>query len=203
MDKKNSIFEKTYDYYKAQMAAIDLSSVGEVLGVETEGEKTIIPLFNKPFYVSRHGITDSSGVRPSFESCVVLFKYLIHPKGVPPENREWKAYRDFKDSGPLLSFFRSDAEDPIARYFSGRIEELKSTCIGLSGNPIDMGDSYNVAFELRALPMVPVLLLFNDRDEEFPSDCSVLFRGDADYFLDAECLAILGSLLFKYLLSYS
>ena len=47
----------------------------------------------------------------------------------------------------------------------------------------------------RALPRVPLLLLFNDADEEFPAEARILFRANAERILDMECLAILGWLL--------
>jgi hypothetical protein len=53
--------------------------------------------------------------------------------------------------------------------------------------------------QFNALPRVPVLLLFNDADDEFPAHCSLLFEGRAEKYLDAECLAILGMLLSVYL----
>ena len=51
------------------------------------------------------------------------------------------------------------------------------------------------------LPRIPLLLLFNDADEDFPAHCSVLFEKRADTFLDAECLAIAGRLLFNKLIA--
>ena len=53
--------------------------------------------------------------------------------------------------------------------------------------------------KLHPLPKVPVLLLFNDADDEFPADCKVLFERRAEHYLDMECLAILGNILADYL----
>jgi hypothetical protein len=53
--------------------------------------------------------------------------------------------------------------------------------------------------QFNALPKIPVLLLFNDADEEFPAQCAVLFERRAENFLDMECLAMVGMLLFEYL----
>ena len=50
-------------------------------------------------------------------------------------------------------------------------------------------------------PKMPVLLLFNDADREFPAQCAVLFERRAENFLDMECLAMVGMLLFEYLKS--
>jgi len=45
------------------------------------------------------------------------------------------------------------------------------------------------------LPRVPVVLNFNDTDDLFPANCSVLYRASAELFLDMECLAMTGTLL--------
>ena len=50
-----------------------------------------------------------------------------------------------------------------------------------------------------ALPKIPMLLLFNDKDDEFPAQCSVLFENRAQKFLDMECLAMVGMHFFEYL----
>jgi hypothetical protein len=43
------------------------------------------------------------------------------------------------------------------------------------------------------------LILFNDADEEFPAQCMVLFERRAENYLDMECLAMVGMLLFEQL----
>ena len=53
--------------------------------------------------------------------------------------------------------------------------------------------------QIDALPRIPLLLLFNDRDEEFPAQCSVLFEKRTEAYLDMECVAMVGMLLCEYL----
>jgi hypothetical protein len=56
-----------------------------------------------------------------------------------------------------------------------------------------------IIFQADSIPKVPLLLLYNDADDEFPAHCSILFERRAEKYLDAECLAILGMLLSVYL----
>ncbi len=49
------------------------------------------------------------------------------------------------------------------------------------------------------LPKVPILLLFNDTDEEFSAQCLLLFERRAEKYLDMESMAILARLLTDYL----
>jgi hypothetical protein len=53
--------------------------------------------------------------------------------------------------------------------------------------------------QFTALPQIPVSMLFKDADEEFVARCAVLFERRAENYLDMECLAMVGMLLFEYL----
>jgi hypothetical protein len=53
--------------------------------------------------------------------------------------------------------------------------------------------------QFNALPQVPLVMLFNDADDEFSATCSVLFQRRAENYLDPECLAMLGRCLFTHL----
>ena len=52
-----------------------------------------------------------------------------------------------------------------------------------------------LSYVFKALPQIPVYLLFNDRDEEFPADATILFERKTGDFLDMECVAMIGILL--------
>ena len=145
-------------------------------------------------------ISDHSGKKPSFDICIILCKYIL----LCPENllnqTGWVSYRDFKDSGPLTTYFSNDVERAIAGHFSGKTNEMKKACRLLGGQAPEIEVSYDLAMKFDVLPRIPLLLLFNDADEGFPAHCSVLFEKRADTFLDAECLAIAGRLLFSKLI---
>jgi len=194
-----TIYEMTYRNYLAQIEGLDLASVGEKLGCDVERNEVLIPLFGKPHRVSEKGILDPSGKQPSFDQCVILCKYLLLCPDVPPKDHEWVSYRGLKDSGPLTKYFANDVERAIAEYFKGRGGALAEASEALGGYPPAIEASYDLSVQFDALPRVPVVILYNDADDEFPAKCSVLFENRAEHYLDAECLAMLGRLLFTYL----
>jgi hypothetical protein len=199
MTSKNSVFEKTYKYYIAQVAEIDFKPIEQKLGVHAEGNDVTISLFGKPHKVSKNGITNPEGKRPSLDICVILCKYLLLCPDVYPREKEWVSFRDLKNSGPLTSYFANDVERAIAVCFAGRLDDLKEASKLLGGYPPDIEVAYDLAMQFDALPRVPVMLLFNDADDEFPAKSSVLFERRAEKYLDAECLAMVGRLLFTSL----
>ncbi|WP_300457074.1 DUF3786 domain-containing protein [Desulfobacula sp.] len=198
--KQAPIFDEIYEQYLADVSAIDLNLVSNRLGITVDGNKTIIPFYGIPHRVSSTGVMDAQGKRPIHGISVILCKYLLLcPKQEPPTTSEWVKYHSFQDAAPFAGGFRNTAELPISKTFSGKLEDLKGACLALGGQPGDAPFSCDLAIKFSALPKVKLLLLFNDQDEEFPADCSILFEKHADAYLDMECLAMLGMVLAVWL----
>jgi Domain of unknown function (DUF3786) len=199
MSEPSTVFEETYAKYLTQISALDLENVAARIGGVFDGGKIEVKLFSRTYRVSGEGIADPEGRRPTFDQCVILSKYLILAPGYPPTQSEWVNYRGLKDAGPLTTFFSNGIEGAIAGEFAGRAATLRQAGLKLEGFAPEMDAAYDVALQFAALPKVPMVMLLNDADDEFPSQCSVLFERRAEAYLDAECLAMLGSLLFTLL----
>ena len=195
----SSVFKETYHNYLKQIAQLDFKKMADRLGAEWTDNELMIPFFGKPHRISAGGIFEPSGSRPDFSVCVVLFKYLLLCPDHDPVENDWVSFRDFKDAAPFAGAFVNTTEAPLARNFSGRLADLETAGRKISGHPPAASFSYDLCMQFKALPRVPVLLLFNDADEEFAARCAVLFERRAGSYLDPECLAMLGMLLFEYL----
>jgi hypothetical protein len=194
--EKAPIFEKVYRDYLAQVAALDLSGKTDQLGIRIEGNNTFVPLFFREYCINHDGIIDDDGKQPLHAISVLLCRYLILcPEYEPKEGREWVSYKDFVDATPFVSGFVNNTEKAIAKHFSGKVRALENACIKLGGIHVKDGLSYSLSIQISCLPKIPLYLLFNDADEEFPAECRVLFERRAEKFLDMECLAIAGWLL--------
>lgn len=199
MVTESTAFEKTYNDYIAQVTKIDFQTIEQKLGVRSKSEVVVIPLLGKPYRVSEKGITGPSGKRPFLNICVILSKYLLLCPKNTPKDKDWVSFRDLKDSGPLTSYFANDVERPIAKHFSKRVNDLMSASKKLGGYPPDVEFPYDLTMQFDLLPKIPVLMLYNDADAEFPAKCSALFERCAESYLDAECLAMAGNFLFTSL----
>jgi hypothetical protein len=231
MTEKSAVFEKNYAYYLNQIAGLDLQSKAEKLGVNVgqasclprkqdacdtasdlqsqaeklegrvESDALIIPLFQTPYIVSGKGIADPFGNRPGYSVCILLFKYVLMCPDHVPEQSDWFSYRNFKDAGPLIGYFSKETETAVSDHFSGRIEDLKHAGDMLGGGPANIQAPFQFIRQFNAFPKVPMLMLFDDADEEFPARCSVLFENRVEKYLDMESVAILGHLFARLLIA--
>ena len=193
-------FEETYQNYLAQLAGIDFPSKAEMLGIGQKDGEALIPLLGTIYQVSPKGVFDPLGKEPTHAVRVVLCRYLLLSPVTNPIGEEWVSYKDFKDAAPFVGGFGNNTEKALVKNFSNRLYDLKEACQNLEGRPIDLELSYQIAFRFDVLPKIPILLLFNDEDEEFPAQGSLLFQKKASAFLDMECLAILGWFLIDALI---
>ena len=194
--KKSPVFKETAQYYLRQLERLPLEALASRLGLEEVRDgKGAIRILGRLFHLEPGRFTGPDGLPAPFEALVVVSRYLLGAPQTAPADEAWTAYRDFPDAAPLVSYFRSNAEAPVAKTFAGRIDELAARCARLGGQPLDRGLPYDLALKIDALPRVPIFLLFNDADEEFGAECRLLFERRAAAYLDMESTAILGVML--------
>jgi hypothetical protein len=197
--QKAPVFDQIYQDYLRRLGQIDLHTKASTIGTEMEEDSILIPLFGQSYKVSPKGILDPSGKEPIHSIKVVLCQYLLHMPASQTGEEDWVSYKDFKDATPFVGGFQNNTEKAIAKNFAGRLEALRRACLHLGGKDPNLNWGYQLSMKFDPLPHVPILLLFNDADEEFPPQCLLLFERRAETYLDMESMAILAWLLTDYL----
>jgi hypothetical protein len=192
MAETSPVFKETYAHYLEKIGSIDLSTTAAMLGGEPLAEGLRIPFFGQQTLVTRSGVSDEQGRRARFDACIVLFKYILMCPPSPPAIGEWTAYRDFRDAAPLVHYFAANAENAVAKTFTGKIDALRQAAESIGGRKPAETFNYDLALSFDALPRVPMLMLFNDAEAGFAARCSILFRRSIASYLDMECVGILG-----------
>jgi hypothetical protein len=189
------VFEETYQHYLAEIGRLDYLAKAELLNVDRQEDSLIVPLYSRQYRVCSGGITDMSGASVIPAIRIILSKYILTCDSFTPAGSDpYMTFRDFKDASPLISYFTTNTNKTLEATFSGNLKELRRCCQKMGGIE-QQADSFDLSFLFLALPRVPVVLNFNDKDELFPASCTVLYRESAQLFLDMECLAMTGTLL--------
>lgn len=195
-----SVYDKTYRYYMELLKSRPFAGREQTLGVRQDGDGIVVPYFGQSIRWTQDGLCDESGRRPDFSDCVVVCRYLLMAPAAEPRQTDWVAYRDFPDAGPLTVFWADTVEGPLVRRFAGAIDRLDACCRSLGAQDREMDIACDLCRVFTPLPKVPLLLVFNDADEDFPAAASLLFERRAATYLDAESQAILGHCLVRRLI---
>ena len=92
-------------------------------------------------------------------------------------------------------YFTSNNNKVIETTFEGNPEALQHAGKRLGGRLLNDDPSWDLSVAFDMLPRIPIRLRFNDKDDEFPAQTSILFRQSAESYIDMESLAIGGTYL--------
>ncbi len=201
MPEPNKAFKETCENYINKIQALDLREISERLGLKPSGDRFALRCLNRDYIISEQGFHTVSNESAPLDVLIVLSRYLLLCPVSEPAGAELSSFRDLKDSGPLTVYFAHDVEMKIAMHFSGKKDELIRICRIKGGYESGVSAGYDFGARFDVLPKIPVVLLFNDKDKEFDATAKLLFEKRADAYLDAECLAILGNLFCRSLIT--
>lgn len=199
--RQSTVFEETYQTYLEEIRNSDYLSKSTMLGADISRNALEIPLYDRLYRLGDSGIEDCGGTPVPPAVRVILCKYvLMCPAELPRLSDQLMTYREFRNAGPLISYFTTNTNKIIETTFSAKGDALQERCRLLGGIQRD-DQLYDLSVEFLALPRIPVIVNFNDRDDLFPATCSILYRASAELYLDMECLAMTGTLLAGKLIS--
>jgi hypothetical protein len=178
-----------------RLAGVDLAARAGILGANLSGNALMIPSFGSVHRISADGVMDAHGSPPTPAVDSLLLDSVLRAPITPPATDAWISFRDFSGAGPLMSYFTGNTNKLIESYYAGADNSLQTACVGLSGKAINSAPGYDLCVELAALPRVSIRISFNDRDEDFPAQCILLFGKSAETYLTLKSMAVVGTWL--------
>jgi len=174
--------------YKGDFSCEHAEGGGEVLNIPSFGDHIEIAMPEGE--MSLPPSTDSLSLR------VLALRYVKLSCGVPVSG-EWIAYRDLPGGRFYAATLVPTVEQPLARILGDRKGAFAEASLRLGGEEADYGDE---AYIFHPFPRTPLLLVLHRGDEEFASDCRVLFDRCCSNYLNTDDLKVLATQLAAYLL---
>ncbi len=186
---------EAYAQGRKQLEQLDLGRCEHVLGLGSRGEALVIPFYNETYNLSDGVFRDRNGRPPTDAVGLVLCRYLLNCPDAPLPDGRRLTFREMDGAGPLVSNFATNTNKLVTSAFGGDPSALEAAAGRMGGTPMEDGTGYDLAMVFSALPRVRVFLQFNAADDLFPAQCSLLFNGSAQRYLDMQALFILGTYL--------
>ncbi len=133
---------------------------------------------------------------PGFHQTMVLY-YFAACDGTPLTG-EWVSFAELPDGRMYNTAFQGYTGRELVKRFGLDIESFRRAAEKVGGEPAGQGDA---AYRFLALPRVPLLAVYWLGDEDFPSNCQILFDTSASHCLPTDACALLGSTLTRKLLA--
>jgi hypothetical protein len=144
-----------------------------------------ILFLGRNWLVSSDGVEQLSGP-PGHVNCksVLVWYFTFGGQGEP--NYEFRPFHSFSQG-----IFRGDE---WGLKVSATLEEFRAISTRIGAGLLRQ-ERHGEAWLLHVLPKVPVLLTYNEADDEFPAILDIKYGGNATTFLPFETLGVLNSLI--------
>ena len=188
----SSGYDRIYSGLLPELSRCNLAESAARLGLKFLPDGEVVAEFcGREYRITNLGVepTDNQPVNVNYRS--VLAHYILS-KGSGDAEQSWVPLgrlsgmidgQKTHDKGMLLQPLIRELGDDYARF------QDAARKVGGVAQP-DSDDGAHV-WTFRALPKIPVRLLFYEADDEFPADIQLFFDRSARRFLEYECLAFL------------
>jgi hypothetical protein len=180
---------------RAEVAGLDFAQIAPGLGAGLVDGSLAIRCLGREYLMAPDGSIATTGALAPWMQILLL--HYVRTRGSAAPAGAWVSFCDLKAALMKSKSFARDCEEPLRQLFD-RDSRLVEEALERFGAARVAGTPAPVAWELRALPRLPVRVLFWPADEEFPSKVKLLFDATADRFLDVESLTFLIEGLVKY-----
>lgn len=164
---------------------------------DDEKDALLLAMLGQEYVITRDGITLRGQKAPEIHETVIL-DYLTS-SGKTVRELPWRPLGNF--TGAAVNDFRKRIELPLAQHaeeFISRANTLLPLFDAFLSPSMIRSD---MAITVRALPKISLHLELCQESQEFPAEAWVLFSNNADAFMSAESLHLLGELLKDRILS--
>lgn len=118
-----------------------------------------------------------------------LFLHYFHKADGAPLAHRWIAYRELPDGMFYFHAFQGYTATRLVKAFENDLAKFEEAASKAGGEAISHGDR---GFMFKALPRLPLAVVYWYGDDEFPPNASVLFDASAGHYLSTDGLAVLG-----------
>jgi len=198
------------DYIQARSLSIkelegkDIESIAGLSGaaMNRDGDGHLYALslrfLNRDVIISWPGMKFSykdAGDEVPLQQQVLLLHYLVGAGDSHEEKAggEWISFQDLPEGRFYMDSFIKRAKEPLLRAFGSDTKKMAELAVRIyNASPMEFGD-FSVV--VRALPMVPVVLVLWQGDDEFPPEGNILFDSNISGILPVEDIALLAGLV--------
>ncbi|MTI55628.1 DUF3786 domain-containing protein [Geosporobacter ferrireducens] len=190
-------YEQIYESLIPKLSKCDFLEVAERLGLSLQPDGTLsVNFLGREYEISSRGVNPTDGKPVNINNRNVLAYYTLS-KGMGEPVFSYVPISYFAGIGIIFSSNIKWMTDPLGKIFSGNYVAFSETMCKLDGFFNGKLKSGGYSWLLNILPKIPLQIVYNEGDDEFPCDVQILFDKNASRFMEFECLAFLEGCLVR------
>lgn len=195
-------YQEIHDSLMQRLASVPLAERAQRLGLRRHPPEDVAVVFlGQTYLAGPQGVRRLDGEPAPLITASVIAGYLLKGGWGEPAGRFVPLQALAGTGSAHTSFERHALSAPLVKRYQGRLSALMQAATRLGGRKTGQAEAGGLSLVFDALPRVPLQLVFNDRDPEFPAEARFLLDLTATNFLEYEYLAVMLTVFVKVLLA--
>lgn len=189
-DKKNAGFEKDYQKalgdLKEKIRQTDLEARTKILGETFSNDRLTLKILGKDLSVDTNG--DIFTILHVNRWLVPpVMNYIIEGQGLELTGK-WVPFRELETSKDWVRFFEHQCVDLLKKIADASPSFFENIIELFNGRPVEKHYDADIALIIKPLPLLPVLICYNEPEDGLESDLNLFFDTTADKNLPVETI---------------
>ena len=168
MEENQKSFDQELNHCLSPVHALDQNRLVDILGIQKQSQTYVFYFFNRKIIFDQKDFIDPDGQEVTSSVKSLLCRYMINcPESIIKQTNRVITFRKFPGATVVFQVCRK-YKQIIEQMFSGQLERLEKRFLEIG---------------FRALPRIPVIFHFNDKDDMLPAQSAFLFHDNADKYL--------------------
>jgi len=185
-DKKESgpeqDFLKVMAQLKEEIKQTDLESRADILGGKFSNGKLTIKILGKDFSVDTNGEI-STDIHVNHWITKPVLNYILSGKGLAL-TESWVPFRELKTSMDWSRFFEHQCVKRFKKIADSSPSFFENIIEIFNGKPVKNHYDADISLIIKPLPLLPMLICYNNPEEGMESDLNLFFDTTADQNLE-------------------
>jgi hypothetical protein len=179
-------YQEALRQLKEKIRKGNLQERAGILGEEFSNGKLTLKIMGKDFSIDTHGDV-STLLHVNRWLTIPVFNYVLYGKGLPLTHT-WVPFRELETSKDWARFFEHQCVNLLKKIadsnpsFFGDIIEL------FNAKPVENHYDADISLIIKPLPLLPILICYNNAEDGLESDLNLFFDTTADMNLPVDSI---------------
>ena len=190
-------YERIYESLVTRLRTCDFPEVAQRLGLTLRADGALaVGFLGREYEISHQGVNPTDDEPVSVNNRSVIAYYALS-SGAGEPAFSYVPLSSLAGTAVIANANTNWMTDRLGKAFSGDYGGFCEAMRRLGGIYDGKLESGGYSWLLRALPKIPVQIVYYGRDDDFPCEVQIRFDQNAARFLEFECLAFLQGCLVR------
>ncbi len=171
-------YQKALSQLKEKIKQTDLKERAEILGEKFSNNRLTLKIMGKDFSIDTNGEVFTL-LHVNHWLTPPVFNYVLYGKGLPL-TYTWVPFRELETSKDWARFFEHQCVNLLKKIADSNPSFFEDIIALFNAKPVENHYDADISLIIKPLPLLPILICYNNPEDGLESDLNLFFDSTAD-----------------------